>query len=131
MDFGSSLTGPVSFGSDSVFAVDSFSWGSMSTGGSSSGAGAGKSTATSSPFEANMTTTVDSPKLLSAEVKGEHFAHIIFCGVNGGCETLEFDMQNAMISSYQISGSGRAPMDAISITFEAITFSTSASSANA
>jgi type VI protein secretion system component Hcp len=132
---GASVAGPMPFGTENAFAVDAFIWGATESTGSGTGSGSETGKTTLNPFNINMSTTVQSPLLVSAETRGSLFQNIVFYGVAGPCIALEFDMKNALISSYQISGpdppngpgpngpNGNQPEDQLSIVYQTIVFS--------
>jgi type VI secretion system secreted protein Hcp len=64
-----------------------------------------------------------SPKLMEACVKGTHVGNVEVWARDGGQATLRYTLQDAIISSYSISGpsaSSPRPTESVSFSFEKI-----------
>lgn len=103
--------------------VESFSWGQVQAGTAGHGAGAGAGKV--QPQDFNFTKKVDksSPVLFIACSTGLHYKNAVLTGRKAGGgqqEYFKITMEDVMVSSYQLGGSGASdvvPMDQISLNF--------------
>ncbi len=109
------------------FDVFAFSWGinQTSTAGHGGGGGAGKVSMQDLHFVKQ--TGKASPKLFLACCQGRHFPRVVLTTTRNTSDEeqayLMYEMENVMISSYQISGDGGSlPTESLSINFTKITY---------
>jgi type VI secretion system secreted protein Hcp len=100
--------------------VESFSWGVTNPGSFASGGGSGAGKANFSDFNFTMSYNKSSPVLMQACASGKHFKSATFTVRKAGENQQEFliyKFTDIIISSYQTSGGGDIPMDAVSFAF--------------
>lgn len=103
--------------------VESFSWGQVQTGTAGHGAGAGAGKVQPQDFSFTKKFDKSSPVLFIGCSTGQHYKSAILTGRKAGGgqqEYFKITMEDVMVSSYQVGGSGASdvvPMDQISLNF--------------
>jgi type VI secretion system secreted protein Hcp len=103
--------------------IESFSWGAVQTGTAAHGGGMGAGRVDMQDFSFVMGLNKASPKLMLACATGEHIKKAILTCRKAGKEQQEYLkilFSDLLVSSYQTSGSGEAPMDQISLNYNKI-----------
>jgi len=109
--------------------VESWSWGVTQSGTSGHGAGAGAGKALPQDFHFVKKNDKASPVLMIGCTIGQHYKSAILTARKAGGgqqEYLKITMEDAMVSSYQVSGSqgsGVVPTDQVSLNFSKIEIS--------
>lgn len=67
-------------------------------------------------------TPVSSPKLAAAAAQGKVIKRAILHVRKAGGDYLQYELENVLISNYQISGAASRPMESLSINFEEVKF---------
>jgi type VI protein secretion system component Hcp len=110
-----------------TFSATTYSFGAtQDTSTTSTGTGSGTGKSTVMPLNATKLFDECSPSLFGAVVTGKHFASVDLTQNDGkGHTILTINLQNALISSYQIGGSqsSDSPRESIQIDFQKICIS--------
>lgn len=107
--------------------LESWSWGETQSGTRATGGGGGAGKVSMQDFHFTMKTSKASPILMQAVADGRHFpkAEIAFrkAGAEPPEDYMTITMENVLVTSYQISGSGGGlPLDSMSLNFTKITY---------
>ena len=116
-------------GHEGSIDIDSWSWGETNTGTSGHGGGAGAGKVLPQDLNFFTTTSRASPLIMQAGAEGDLFRTAVLtmsrANGEGQQDYLIITMENVMVSSYQISGSGEddsIPTESVSLNFQKLEF---------
>lgn len=104
--------------------AQSFSWGVSNPGSFGSGGGGGAGKVSLQDFHFVTTPTSASPELMLACATGKHYDKVRFEVLRAGGDArpiMKYEMENTLVSSYQISGSSDAmPLEEVTLNFSGL-----------
>jgi type VI secretion system secreted protein Hcp len=111
--------GQVKLGNDPAFPMLAYSWGVSNSGSSHVGGGAGAGKANLQDFSFTKATDSTTVGLLKSVTTGTHYADVVITAQLGGTATMVYELENVIVTSVSLSGSGseKRPVESITLNF--------------